>query len=92
MDEEQRRDTEEGGRDQTLYRQPEGCGEVHQICGHGSEPSLHSREPQVKTGAAGCRCCSWLLLSTADYDLIFLLWVAAQSNRGSVACVISLCS
>lgn len=49
VDEEQRRDPEEGSRDQTLHHQPEGCGEVHQICGHGSEPSLHPGEPQVRT-------------------------------------------
>lgn len=49
VDEEQRRDPEEGSRDQTLHHQPEGCGEVHQIRGHGPEPSLHTGEPQVRT-------------------------------------------
>lgn len=62
--EEQRRDPEERGRDQTVHHQPEGCGEVHQIRGHGPEPSLHPGKPQVNTAAACtvCRCWSWMLL------------------------------
>lgn len=47
--EEQRRDPEKRGRDQTFHHQPEGCGEVHPIRGHGPEPSLQPGEPQVNT-------------------------------------------
>ncbi|KAI4813715.1 hypothetical protein KUCAC02_002946, partial [Chaenocephalus aceratus] len=36
-----------GGRNQTVHHQPEGCGEVRQICGHGPEPSLHAGKPQL---------------------------------------------
>ena len=47
--EERRRDPEERCRDQTLHHQPEGGGEVHEIRGHGPEPSLQPGEPQVNT-------------------------------------------
>lgn len=51
--EEQRRDPEERGRGQAFHHQPEGCGEVRQIRGHGPEPSLQPGEPQVNTADLG---------------------------------------
>lgn len=60
VDEEQRRDPEEESRNQTLHHQPEGCGEVHQIRGHGPEPSVHPGEPQVNTPTQWS--CCWMMM------------------------------